>query len=434
MALLAPAVALAQPLAFPGAEGFGRFATGGRGGDVHAVSTLDDSGPGSLREAVGGGNRTIVFRVSGTIELKSDLVVRHSNLTIAGQTAPGDGICLKNFPLKLNGASHVILRHVRVRPGAGSGKPVDGIEVRNGHDIILDHCSVSWSIDESVNTWHGVRDLTVQWCLIAEPLNRSVHPKGAHGYVASWGGENTSYHHNLLAHCAARAPSVAGQDRERTVLMDHRNSVIYNWEHRSCDGKPVSINVVNNYYKPGPATRPDLRRRIARIDDTRAAYGYDSTWHIEGNVVEGFAAISADNWSGGVDFEGATSPRTNRRRDPFPVAPVSTQPATEAYPLVLAGAGATLPARDAVDSRIVADVRRGGATFGQGIVDSPDQVGGWPQLKSVPAPADADGDGIPDSWETAHGLNPRDPADGRATNLAAPYTNLEAYLNSLGLP
>ncbi|MBI5692488.1 MAG: pectate lyase [Verrucomicrobia bacterium] len=434
-ALLCAGLALpdlvAQPVAFPGAEGFGRFASGGRGGDVYAVTTLNDAGPGSLREAVSVGNRTVVFRVSGTIDLQSDLLITQSNLTIAGQTAPGDGICLRRHPLRLSGASNVILRHLRVRPGADSGRTVDGIEVRTGRNILLDHCSISWSIDEAVNTWHGAKDITVQWCLVAEPLHRSIHPKGPHGYGASWGGENTSYHHNLFAHCTARNPSVAGQAKDHTVHMDHRCSVIFNWEHRSSDGKPDSINVVNNYYKPGPATLPAVARRIVRIDDTRAAYGFDSFWYIEGNVVEGFPRISADNWAGGVDFEGGTSERVNRRREPFPFAPVTTQPATEAYRLVLAGVGATLPRRDAVDRRIVREVETGQVTFAKGIIDTPAQVGGWPELQSAPASADSDADGMPDTWEQSRGLDPRNPADRNGTSLAPPYTNLEVYLNSL---
>ena len=417
--------------AFPGAEGFGRFASGGRGGAVVAVTNLNDSGPGSLREAVSAGNRTVVFRVSGTIALESDLLIAQSNLTIAGQTAPGDGICLRGHPLRLRGANDVVIRHLRVRPGAESGKAIDGIEVRGGRNIIIDHCSVSWTVDEAMNTWHGARDLTVQWCVISEPLNRSVHPKGAHGYGASWGGENVSYHHNLFAHATARTPSVAGQARERTVLMDHRNSVIFNWEHRSCDGKPSSINMVNNYYKPGPATLPAVRRRIARIDDTRATYGFDSFWHIAGNVVEGFPEISADNWAGGVDFEGGTSINFNRRMDPFPVAPVTTQSAEEAYRLVLAHAGATRPRRDPVDTRVLAEAMSGIPTFGNGIIDSPAQVGGWPELRSAPAPVDSDGDGMPDAWETARGLNPRDPADRNDRRLQRDYTNLETYLSEL---
>ncbi len=431
LALLAPLPAAPQTLAFPGAEGFGRFATGGRGGGVVAVTNLHDSGPGSLREAVSAGHRTVVFRVSGTIILESDLLIERSNLTIAGQTAPGDGICLRGRTLRLRNASDIVLRHLRVRPGAESGKAIDGIEVRGGRNIIIDHCSVSWTVDEGMNTWHGARDLTVQWCVIAEPLNRSVHAKGAHGYGASWGGENVSYHHNLFAHATARTPSVAGQARERTVLMDHRNSVIYNWAHRSCDGKPVSINVVNNYYKPGPATLPDVRRRIVRIDDTRAAYGYDSIWHIAGNVVEGFPAISADNWAGGVDLEGESSPARNRRAEPFPVAPVTPRSAAEAYELVLAGAGATRPRRDAVDTRVVTDTRRGGATFSNGIIDSPAQVGGWPELRSAPAPTDTDDDGMPDDWERARGLDPRDPADRHSLRLDPVHPALEVFLSEL---
>jgi len=421
----------AQPLAFPGAEGFGRFAVGGRGGDAVAVTNLNDSGPGSLREAVSAGNRTVVFRVSGTIALKSDLLIAQSNLTIAGQTAPGDGICLRGHPLRLRGANDVVIRHLRVRPGADSGKAIDGIEVRDGRNIIIDHCSVSWTVDEAMNTWHGARDLTVQWCVISEPLNRSVHPKGAHGYGASWGGENVSYHHNLFAHATARTPSVAGQARDHTINMDHRCSVVFDWEHRSCDGKPDSINVVNNYYKPGPATLPAVRRRIARIDDTRATYGFDSFWHIAGNVVEGFPEISADNWAGGVDFEGGTSIKLNRRMDPFPVAPVTTQSAEESYRLVLAHAGATRPRRDPVDNRVLAEARSGIPTFGNGIIDSPAQVGGWPELRSAPAPVDSDGDGMPDAWETARGLNPRDPADRNDRKLQRDYTNLETYLSEL---
>ena len=417
--------------AFPGAEGFGRFAAGGRGGDVVAVTHLHDSGPGSLRDAVSAGNRTVVFRVSGTIHLQSDLLIERSNLTIAGQTAPGDGICLRGRPLRLRGANDVIIRHLRVRPGAESGQAIDGIEVRNGRNIMIDHCSVSWTVDEAMNTWHGARDLTVQWCVISEPLNRSVHPKGAHGYGASWGGENVSYHHNLFAHATARTPSVAGQAKEHTINMDHRCSGIFNWEHRSCDGKPDGINVVNNYYKPGPATLPDVRRRIVRIDDTRAAYGFDSFWHIAGNFVEGFPEISTDNWKGGVDFEGATSAQVNRRRDPFPVAPVTTQPAPEAYRLVLDHAGATRPRRDPIDTRVINEVRRGVPTFGNGIIDSPAQVGGWPELKSAPAPLDTDGDGMPDAWEQARGLNPREPADRNGRRLNAAYTNLEVYLSEL---
>lgn len=416
--------------AFPGAEGAGAQATGGRGGRVIPVTNLADQGPGSLRAALeAAGPRTVVFTVSGIIDLQSDLVIRHPRVTVAGQTAPGDGICLRGRSLRVEGAEDVVIRHLRVRPGAGSGEPLDGIEVRDSRRVIIDHCSISWTIDEAVNTWHGVRDITVQWCLIAEPLNRSVHPKGAHGFGASLGGENGSYHHNLFAHAAARNPSVAGNHLEKTVAMDFRCNTIFNWQHRTCDGKPVSCNLVNNYYKPGPATAAAVRRRIARLDDTLKAYGYPSRWFIEGNVVEGEPDLAADNWRGGVEFDGAVTEAAARSREPFPVAAVATQVAAEAHALVLRQAGATLPRRDAVDERIIASVVRGVAGAGSGIVDTVEQAGGWPVYRSVPAPLDSDHDGMPDAWERRHGFNPANPADGAADADKDGYTNLEEYLN-----
>ncbi|MBI4621712.1 MAG: pectate lyase [Verrucomicrobia bacterium] len=430
--LVAIAHAAGPPLAFPGAEGHGRFAVGGRGGQVYAVTNLDDDGPGSLRDAVRAPNRTIVFRVSGTIDLKSDLVVTQSNLTLAGQSAPGDGICLKRHPLRIEGAKDIVVRFLRVRPGDEAKKPLDGIEIRNARNAILDHCSVSWSLDEGINTWHGAKNVTIQWCLISEGLNRNIH-YAPHAFGASWGGENCSYHHNLFAHCTARNPSVAGNAREHTVAMDHRCSVIYNWEHRTCDGKPDSINVVNNYYKPGPATRAHARRRMVRIDDTKPRYGFESVWFIEGNMIEGAPELTADNWKGGVEFEGNTNERVNRRTTPFPFAPVTTQPAADVYRLVLRGVGARLPKLDAHDARILREVETGTATFGNGIIDTQTQVGGWPELKSAPAPLDTDNDGMPDAWERSRGLNPGDPSD-RNKVAGDGYTQLEHYLNSLVVP
>ena len=188
--------------------------------------------------------------------------------------------------------------------------------------------------------------------------------------------------------------------------MDHRCSVIYNWEHRTCDGKPDSINVVNNYYKPGPATRAEVRRRLVRIDDTKPRYGFESVWFIEGNVMEGAPELTADNWQGGVELEGNTSERVNRRTTPFPFAPVTTQPAASAYRLVLRGVGARLPQRDAHDARILHEVETGTATFGNGIIDTQTQVGGWPELKSVPTPLDTDNDGMPEPGKS-RGLSRR---------------------------
>jgi pectate lyase len=420
--------AFAETVAFPGAEGAGRFAVGGRAGTVYAVTNLNDSGPGSFRDAVSADHRTVVFRVSGTIELQSDLVISKSFITVAGQTAPGDGICLRRFPLKINEANDVIVRYLRVRPGDEVGQRHDGIEVRRANNIMVDHCSVSWSIDEGLNVWHDVTNVTIQWCMIAEPLNRSVH-HGPHSYGASWGGVNCSYHHNLFAHSSGRNPSIAGQTRERSINVDHRCSVIFNWGHRTCDGKPMSINVVNNYYKPGPATQEWVRHRIVRIDDTQSAYGYDSLWFIEGNIVEGFPTISADNWKDGIDYQGNASEAVNRRRTPFPTAPVTTQAAAEAYTLVLRDAGATLPCRDSHDARIIREVDTGTATFGNGIIDSPKQVGGWPELKSAVPPSDSEGDGMPDEWEREYGFNPADSSDGAPDADHDGWTNLEEHLN-----
>jgi pectate lyase len=424
--------AVAQPLAFPEAEGWGRFATGGRGGEVYAVTNLNDDGPGSLRDALSVGHRTVIFRISGTIVLKSKLFLEQSHITIVGQTAPGDGICLRRFPLEIRRTNDVIVRYLRIRVGDEAGKPLDGLEVRDSENIIIDHCSVSWSSDEAVNTWHGTKNLTVQWCLISEPLHRSVN-RSPHGYGASLGGQRTSYHHNLFAHCAGRNPSIAGGDHDHTIHMDYRNNVIYNWQHRSCDGKPKSINVVNNYYKPGPATRTQVRRRIARIDDNMARYkNFEPLWHIEGNVVEGAPELTADNWKGGVEFEGNTNEAKNRQQTAFPFAPVATQKATDAYKLVLADVGANRPVRDAMDTRVLKEVAEGTATCGQrGIIDRQGDAGGWPLLQSAPAPADTDGDGMPDAWEKEHGLNPKDPADRNGHHVDASYSNLESYLNEM---
>jgi len=424
----------AQPLAFPGAEGWGRFSTGGRGGDVYIVTNLDDDGPGSLRDALREGNRTVVFEVSGTIRLESDLHLTQSNITVAGQTAPGDGICLRRSALLVAEAHDIIIRYLRVRPGDERGKALDGIEVREAENVVIDHCSVSWTMDEATNTYHGTKNLTIQWCLFSEPLDDSTN-YAPHGYGASWGGEHVTYHHNLFAHAAGRNPSVAGGDGPRAILMDHRNSVIYNWQHRTCDGKPESINVVNNYYKPGPATRDGVRHRLVRVDDTMAKYGFESVWHIAGNVIEGAPDISADN-ALGVEFVGNTNAAKNTAPDPFPTAPVITQSAEEAYRLVLAHAGADRPRRDALDTRVLREVATGTAQFGdQGIIDSQDEVGGWPLLASEPAPRDADRDGMADAWEEAKGLDPASPGDRNATTLHPPYTNLEVYLHSLtGLP
>ncbi len=423
----------AQLPAFPGAEGWGKNSQGGRGGIILKVTNLDDSGPGSFREAVmNPAPRIIIFEISGTIDLKSPLEIKAPYMTIAGQTAPGDGICLKRFPLKIKNTHDIIIRGIRIRPGIESGligSEIDVIDLDSSQNIIVDHCAFSWSTDEGVNTWHGAKFITVQWCVMSEPLDHSVHEKGPHGYCASIGGYKASFHHNLLANGAGRNPSIAGNNQSPTVMLDFRNCVISNWGHRSCDGKPLSINLVNNYYKPGPATNEDVKRRIARIDNAEKM-GFSCLWYVDGNFVEGFPEISANNWNGGVDFEQGTSPEKNRSKESFEAAPVITQPATEAYELVLKYAGCYLN-RDAQEKRIIEQVRTGKYTATKnGLIDRVDQAGGWPGLKTGKLPKDTDNDGIPDEWEQENGLNSSDPSDAKRITRNG-YTNIENYINSL---
>ena len=416
--------------AFPGVEGFGKYTLGGREGKVIEVTNLADHGPGSFRAAVmATGPRTVVFRVSGTIALESELKIRSPYLTIAGQTAPGDGICLKNYQVNFD-AQHVIMRYLRFRPGDEKGKEQDGFGGGGDH-IVIDHCSASWGVDETFSI-NKASNLTVQWCMITESLYHSLHKKGNHGYGGLWGGPGGSWHHNILAHHTSRNPRASGN--ADSGLMDYRNNVIYNWGFNSAYGGELwPRNWINNYYKSGPATDAKVRSRIFLQKDPRGKM------FAAGNYVHGFPAISADNWKGGIDFspDGEATEATLRVHTPFVVAPVTTQSAEIAYELTLAGAGCSLR-RDAVDARIIEEIRTGTAKFGasykgggKGIIDSQQDVGGWPELHSLPAPADSDHDGIPDEWERAHGLKPDDPADGALAAKAGGYTNLEIYLNSL---
>jgi Pectate lyase len=419
--------------AFPGAEGWGMYAQGGRGGIVMEVTNLNDDGPGSFREAVMNPNpRIVIFRVSGTIRLQSEVIITSPYLTVAGQTAPGDGICLRGFPLDIRNTHDIVIRGIRVRPGIESGligSEIDAIEIRDSERVMVDHCTFSWSNDEGINNWHKSSYVTFQWCMMSEPLHRSIHEKGAHGYGASIGGYKASFHHNILANAVARNPSIGGNNQHFTVLLDIRNCVISNWQHRSCDGKPLSVNIVNNYYKPGPATREEVKRRIARIDDS-SEMGFSGIWHIEGNYVEGYPEITKDNWAGGVDFEGETSEARNRKHTPFQVAPVTTHSAPEAYKLVLRYAGT--PKRDIQEERVVSQIRTGEYKSGtNGIIDSVDQAGGWPELKTETPPKDSDKDGMPDDWEKEHGLDPFDPSDAGKDYSGDGYTNIEKYINSL---
>lgn len=414
--------------AFPGAEGYGKYTIGGRGGRVIEVTNLDDKGPGSFRAACEAkGPRTVVFRVSGTIPLESKFKISNPYLTIAGQTAPGDGICIKNFQVNFD-VKHMIVRYMRFRPGDELRKEQDGFGGGGDH-IIVDHCSVSWGMDETLSI-NKASNLTVQWCLVSESLTKSYHKKGKHGYGGLWGGPGGSWHHNILAHHTSRNPRASGN--KESGLMDFRNNVIYNWGFNSGYGGELwPRNFVNNYYKYGPATSDNVKRRIFVQKDPRGRM------YAEGNYVWGYPQISADNWKGGIDFDGDANEKTLRSVKEYVVAPVVTQTAEQAFESVLAKCGCS-HARDSVDRRVINEIRTGTAKFGEtykgggkGIIDSQAAVGGWPELCSKPAPVDTDHDGIPDDWELAHGLNPNNEADGAKIDPKTGYTNLELYLNSL---
>lgn len=497
--------------AFPGAEGHGRYVTGGRGGEIIHVTNLNDSGPGSLREALKSTKpKTIVFDVSGYIDLRSQLNVS-SNTTIAGQTAPEGGITLRYFTLYFGNCDNVIVRFIRSR--RSQVKDVnDGADAtwgRNHKGIILDHCSFSWSIDE-VASFYDNRDFTMQWCNVTEGLANPGHTKGAHSYGGIWGGKNASFHHNFIAHVQNRAPRFNGAryawdgydktlysstvDAER---VDFRNCVMYNWGTGSaCYGGPGGgyINIVNNYYKAGPGTKNKTTVTQVTVATSGNAdkkhpelYGYSSRYFINGNYVT--AASSPDNYDWkGVKYDGGLLSKDNEKYikdaahlfgdkveytnigtvdcvrlnldsqiDP---GIVTTHEATVAYAKLLENSGASLY-RDAADIRYAEEARTGTVTFNgdvayvdkngkvyatsntKGILDFINDPAGeenpktasFPTLPSNVRPEgfDSDGDGIPDAWETANGLNPDDASDGKLFTLDSKgwYDNFEVYLSSL---
>jgi pectate lyase len=419
--------AFAQLPAFPGAEGAGRFATGGRKGTVIAVTNLADSGPGSLRAAVAAkGPRIVVFRVAGTIELEAPLRIIHRDITIAGQSAPGGGVCLKNYGLDLTGARNVIIRHLRIRPGDAAGVELDAISGTGCEDVIIDHCSASWSVDETVSIYKS-RRITVQWCIISESLFKSAHHKGNHGYGGIWGGTDASWHHNLIAHHTSRNPRIAPHES----ALDIRNNMIFNWGFNTIyGGEGSEVNIIGNFFRPGPATSDECARRI--ID----AAGKKSRWFLWGNEIYGYDELTRNNWRG-VHSPWSPDEKKVRAMHRFAVAEVKLDPARLAADRVIDDAGATLPERDSVDRRIAREAQTGsaksGTSFkggGNGIIDHPSQVGGWPALRPGTAPDDSDNDGMPDDWERRWSLDPADGTDGRLDRDRDGYTNVEEYLNN----
>lgn len=420
------ASSFAQQLAFPTAEGYGKYTKGGRGGEVYEVTNLNDSGEGSLRAAVESpGPRTVVFRVSGTIDLKSDLEIENPFITIAGQTAPGDGICIKgNLGI---GADEVIIRYIRVRLDPSTNSDSDAIFARYNKNIILDHVSASWSTDEVMSIYHN-ENVTIQWCMITEACPKAGGD--SHRFGGIWGNNYCTMHHNLIAHNNSRNPRWASG----CGYNDYRNNVLYNWGYQSCYGgekqqpgdprfSSTTINMVANYYKAGPATESGVRDRIA--EPSARSVDDKGNWYVAGNYVDGYPDVSADNWKG---VDGSNYIKLS---EPWDAMTFNQQTPKEAYQAVLAHAGCSLPHRDAVDARIIEEVRSGRAKYGNnGIIENPGDVGGWPELESAPPPTDSDHDGMSDQWERKNSLDPNNPADRNKT-VADGYTMLEKYLNSL---
>ena len=469
--------------AFPGAEGGGKVSFGGRGGRVYVVTSLEDSGPGTLREGCeAAGPRIIVFNVAGIIHLKMPIFIEAPYITIAGQTAPGDGICIAGQSV-MDDTHDVVIRYVRFRRGNPdifdrqsdlAGSPVG--------TIIIDHCSASWGNDQTLDTYRHmyqpptggptlklptVND-TIQWCIVSEGLNVNNHAFGG-----DWGGRNTGFHHNLLACNTGRNPSIA-----MSYDFNFVNNVLFNWRHRSLDGgdQHSLFNVISNYYKPGPATLDNpVRYRIIEPSQSWSKTNPVSFWgkaYVAGNIVEGYPRVTADNWDGGVQFNKAPDPDASgdiakglindpaliqkiladvRVDHPFQMAPITMQTAPEAYESVLANAGATLPRRDAVDARIVACVRTGQVwapgqlitppsikglaknnigTAGNGIITDPSQVGGYPEYQGDPV-KDLGVDGIPLSWKKKYNLDPADAGLAARDLQGDGYTVLDKYLDGL---
>lgn len=457
----------AQIPSFPGAMGGGAFSFGGRGGKVITVTNLNDRGPGSLREACEqGGARIVVFNVSGIIRIKTPIIVRAPYITIAGQTAPGDGVCLAGESFWVN-THDVVIRHMRFRRGETNvGRRDDSFGGNPVGNIMIDHCSCTWGLDENIsfyrhmfNPGKGYNDLklptvnvTIQNTISAKALDTYNHAFGS-----TLGGENCSFMRNLWASNAGRNPSIGWNG-----IFNFANNVIYNWVHRSVDGGDYTAlyNIINNYYKPGPLTPKDtpVGHRILKPESGRSKLGYYVFGRVycNGNIMEGNETITKDNWAGGVQVE--EQPNTDgytasmKWNEPFPMPSFPIMSAKEAYDFVLENAGATIPKRDIVDQRIIEEVKTGKAyykegldpesfyqfkyrrlpkdSYEKGIITDIKQMGGYPEYKGK-SYKDSDNDGMPDAWEKANGLDPKDPSDANKDCTGDGYTNIEKYINGI---
>jgi hypothetical protein len=469
--------------AFPGAEGGGKFSFGGRGGRVFVVTNLDDSGPGTLREACeSAGPRIVVFNVAGIIHLKMPVFIEAPYITIDGHTAPGDGICIADNGI-VDNVHDVVIRYVRFRRGNPDIFNRHGVHYGNPvGNIIIDHVSASWGSDQNLDTYRHMYqppsggpalklpsvNVTIQWCITSEALNIYNHAFGG-----DWGGRNTAFHHNLLACNTGRNPSVA-----MTYDFNFINNVLFNWRHRSVDGGDSNsvFNIINNYYKPGPATMDNaVRYRILEPAQSWSKANPVSHWgraYVAGNIVEGNDAVTKDNWNGGVQFNKAPDPNASgeiakgliddaaqnekiiaqvRVDKPFPMSPVTIQSAQDAFKSVLDNTGATLPHRDSADERVVNETRTGKVwsegkeitpppmkglaknnigTAGNGIITDVSQVGGYPEYKGDPV-KNLCADGIPLSWKKKFHLDVKDDSLAQKDLQGDGYTVIEKFLYGL---
>lgn len=452
--------------AFPGAEGGGAFSFGGRGGQVYVVKSLADSGPGTLRDACErGGARIIVFNVAGIIRLKTPLIIRAPYITIAGQTAPGDGVCVAGESVWIN-THDVVIRHMRFRRGETFvGRRDDSIGGNPIGNIMIDHVSASWGLDENMSMYrHMYNDstgaqeqklptvnITIQNSIFSETLDTWNHAFGS-----TLGGENCTFMRNLWANNAGRNPSIGWFG-----IFNFVNNVVFNWVHRSIDGGDyrAMYNIVNNYFKPGPETPKDspVGHRILKPEAGRSKLKYQvyGRAYVSGNIMEGYDKITKNNWDGGVQVEelpNAGKYTDNIRwHEPLPMPQFPIMSAKESFDYVIANAGATLPRRDPVDARVTTQVRTGKInpldnvklpekqfehrrlpidSYKNGIITDISQVGGYPEYKGTPYP-DSDDDGMPNDWETKYGLNPKDPSDARKDMSGDGYSNIEKFINGI---